>query len=93
MLKGEDKIMVQQRLKKIEGQVRGVQKMLEEERYCMDILAQTGAVTAAIRKVEQIILQQHLHSCVTESMRSRDEKDKDQKIREIMDLIGKIKRS
>lgn len=91
MLKGNDKVMVQERLKKIEGQVRGVLKMVEEERYCMDILAQTRAVAAAVRRVEDIIMRQHLQSCVTESMRSDNKADKDQKIGEIMEMIGKIR--
>ncbi len=81
------------RLKKIEGQIRGINNMIVEERYCIDILTQTRAVVAAIRKVEDLIMFQHLHTCVAESMKSNNESDKNQKIDEIMEVLSKYRRN
>jgi len=83
---------VQKRLNKIEGQIRGVHKMVTEERYCMDILTQTRAITAAISKVEDLIMYQHLHTCVADSMRSTNQEDKNQKINEIIDIFSKFRK-
>ncbi len=80
-----------ERLKKIEGQIRGIIKMVEDDRYCMDILAQTRAAASALKKVEDIILNQHLHTCFVYSIKSNDEKDQEQKIDEIMQIIGKMR--
>ena len=79
-----------ERLKKIEGQTRGVMKMLDDGRYCIDILTQTRAIAQAIRKVEEIVLERHLTTCVSDSMKSDNEKDKQKKIAEIMQVIGKM---
>ncbi len=92
MNEDEKKSMVT-RLKKIEGQIRGINKMVESDRYCIDILSQTRAVVAAIRKVEDFILFQHLHTCVTDSMRSDNKEDKDKKIDEIMDLLSRYRKN
>ena len=80
------------RLNKVEGQIRGVNKMVTEDRYCIDILTQTRAVVSAVRKVEDLIMKQHLHTCVTSSMRSGNEEDKAEKINEIMDMLSKFRR-
>jgi DNA-binding FrmR family transcriptional regulator len=100
ILKGEDKRMMNQRqqeevlkrLNKIEGQVRGVQKMVQQGRYCIDILTQTRAVVAGIRRVEDLIMYQHLHSCVAESMKSSNTEDKNEKINEVMDIFSKFRK-
>ena len=80
------------RLKKIEGQVRGIIKMIEDSRYCIDILSQTRAIVSGIRKVEDIIMYQHLQTCVAESMKSSNREDKDRKISEIMELLSKFRK-
>ena len=82
--------VILERLKKIEGQARGIIRMVEEGRYCIDILTQTRAIASAVKKVEEMILQRHLATCVSQSMQSKDEKDKAQKIDEIMEVIGKM---
>ncbi len=93
MMDTEQKKDAVTRLKKIEGQIRGIRKMVDENRYCIDILSQTRAVVAAIRKVEDLIMFQHLHSCVVDSMRSDNEADKNKKIDEIMELLSKHRKN
>jgi len=92
MMNNQQAKEVSSRLKKIEGQVRGVIKMIEEDRYCIDILSQTRAIVSGIRKVEDIIMHQHLHTCVAESMKSDNKEDKNQKINEIMDVLSKFRK-
>ena len=64
----EDQLL---RLKKVEGQVRGIQAMIEERRYCMDLLSQIRAVTGALRKIESGILESHLQHCVNDAITSK----------------------
>jgi len=92
MINQNQKKDVLNRLNKIEGQIRGVNKMITEGRYCMDILSQTRAVVSAIRKVEDLIMQQHLHTCVAASMRSDNAEDKTEKINEVMTILSKFRR-
>ena len=75
------------RLKSIEGHVRGVQRMVEEEVYCIDILKQTMAVQAAIDKVNSLILENHLHSCVTTGIRGEDPEERERVIAELLDVF------
>lgn len=79
-------------LKKIEGQIRGVQKMIEEKRYCIDILAQLRSIVGAISNVEDKILERHLNNCVLSAFRSNSRKEKDEKIKELLGLISKLRR-
>ena len=81
-----------QRLKRIEGQIRGLQKMLDEKRYCMDILSQTRAVAAAIHGVEDLIMENHLATCVAEAMHGGSDEDKREKISEIMEFISRYRK-
>ncbi len=81
------------RLKRIEGQVRGVVRMLEEDRYCMDILAQTRSIMAAMRKVEDQVMENHLQTCVREAMESGDEKERSDKIDEVMTVLSGIRKN
>jgi DNA-binding FrmR family transcriptional regulator len=83
------------RLKRIEGQVRGVQKMVEEGRYCVDILTQLSSIVGAVRAVEENVLRRHLDSCVRESLSGpgRHGRDgRDEKVTEILDLLAKFRR-
>ncbi|WP_425408868.1 metal-sensitive transcriptional regulator [Hyphococcus sp.] len=80
------------RLSRIEGQVRGVARMVEEERYCIDILHQVQAVKAALSKVEDAILSDHAASCVAEAIASGSEADQRQKFSELVGLFSKVKR-
>lgn len=76
------------RLRKIEGQVRGVQRMIEAGRYCMDVLTQMRAIRRALAKVEEQVLAEHVRSCVIEAVRSGDERDRDEKLQELMDVFA-----
>ena len=76
-------------LRRIEGQVRGVQRMVEDKKYCIDILNQIAAVKGALGAVEKRILERHFQHCVKNAMSSQSEADTGEKIREIMDLINK----
>lgn len=77
---------LQRRLRRIEGQVRGVQKMVEEGRYCIDIITQLQAITAASNKVAEQVLEQHIRGCVSDAMK---EQRGDEAIDELMTVIGK----
>lgn len=71
-------------LARIEGQIRGVRKMVEDERYCIDILVQMRSVHAALRRVERSVLKRHLETCVRGAFESGDKTDRDRKIDEII---------
>lgn len=92
MLNEKEKKDIQARLKRIEGQVRGIGNMIHEERYCIDILTQFRAIAAAIGKVEDIIMNSHLHTCVVESMQKGNDTDKEAKINEIMTILAKYRK-
>ena len=77
------------RLKKIEGQVRGLQKMIEERRYCMDLISQIRAVSGALKQVELGILQTHLQHCVHDALAVKDVSEAETKIQEILQLLQK----
>ncbi len=80
------------RLARIEGQVRGVARMVQEERYCIDILTQMQAVKAALKRVEERILKEHAAHCVAHAIKSGDEKDQTAKFAELVELFGKYAR-
>jgi len=75
------------RLGRIEGQVRGIARMIEEERYCIDVLNQIRAVRAALNKVEQETLGDHLQHCVAHAFHAGSEKDRKDKIEEILEVL------
>ena len=74
-------------LKRIEGQVRGVQGMIEDRKYCIDILNQIHAIKGALGRVEEKILEKHFQHCVTDAVRRSSEKKKQQKLDEVLKLI------
>ena len=80
-------------LKKIEGQVRGVQGMIEEKRYCVDILTQIHSIIGALYRVENEIFRKHTEGCVAQSFKGKSEKDKQEKINEIVELISKFRKT
>ena len=75
------------RLRRIEGQVRGIGRMVEEGRYCVDILTQLQAVRAALGKVEGAILQDHLNKCIEGAITSGDAADQRTKVNELIQLL------
>lgn len=80
------------RLSRIEGQVRGIARMVEEDRYCMDILNQIQAVKAALRKVEDEVLKSHSAHCVNDAIKAADSKDARKKFDELIDLFSRYSR-
>ena len=92
MMDERQKDKVAARLRRIEGQIGGIRKMIEDDRYCIDILTQTSAVVSALRGVEDLVMQNHLNTCVVDAIKSDDETEKQQKLDEVMDVIGKFRR-
>lgn len=80
------------RLSRIEGQVRGVARMIEEDRYCIDILHQLQAVKSALAKAESEILKNHAAHCVADAIAAGDASDQQAKFGELVDLFEKVKR-
>ncbi|MDQ1901960.1 MULTISPECIES: metal-sensitive transcriptional regulator [unclassified Paracoccus (in: a-proteobacteria)] len=78
------------RLARLEGQVRGIARMIEEDRYCIDILNQAMAVRSALSQVELLILQDHADGCVDEAIMSQDTEVQRQKFRELVEVFGKV---
>jgi DNA-binding FrmR family transcriptional regulator len=76
------------RLKSIEGHVRGVERMVEEQAYCIDVIRQIQAIQAALNKVSTRILQQHLNSCLITAVRGDDPDERERVLREITDVFG-----
>lgn len=88
----KDKVGTINRLRRIEGQVRGVAQMVNDDRYCIDILHQIQAVKAALAKVESSVLKSHAARCVREAINSGDTQEQQIKFNELIDLFGKVKR-
>jgi DNA-binding FrmR family transcriptional regulator len=80
------------RLNRIEGQVRGIARMVEEDRYCIDIITQISAVRAALRRVEEDILRDHIAHCVEHAIVSGNADEQREKIAELMDVLGRSAR-
>jgi DNA-binding FrmR family transcriptional regulator len=76
-----------QGLKRIEGQVRGLQRMVEDERYCADVLTQISAVHEALRRVGKLLMRNHLEHCVTDALRSGSDDAAADAYDEVMDLM------
>jgi Uncharacterized protein conserved in bacteria len=80
------------RLRRIEGQARGLQRMVEEEQYCIDILTQVSAMTRALQSVSLALLDEHLHHCVVEAVAAGGT-EADAKLKEASEAIGRLVRS
>ena len=80
------------RLSRIEGQVRGVARMIEEDRYCIDVITQIRAVRAALDKVEQETLGDHLRHCVAHAFHAGSSKERQTKIDELMEVLDSRRR-
>jgi CsoR family transcriptional regulator, copper-sensing transcriptional repressor len=85
-----DKQAILRRLRKIEGQVRGLQQMVEDDRYCLDIVQQITALSAAAREVSVIVLEDHLRGCVAHAVR---EDNAEPVIKEMVTVLGRALRS
>ena len=78
------------RLARIEGQIKGISRMIEEGRYCIDIVSQIKAVQSALKQVQMGVLEKHIHHCVAESARSGDPSHLNEKIGEIVRVVAKL---
>jgi len=89
---GDTKRACLRRLSRIEGQVRGLARMVEDDRYCIDVVTQIAAVRAALRRVEEEVLRDHVAHCVEHAIRSGDKADQRRKIAELMDVLRRADR-
>ncbi|PIQ90682.1 MAG: transcriptional regulator [Candidatus Omnitrophica bacterium CG11_big_fil_rev_8_21_14_0_20_41_12] len=80
-------------LKKIEGQIRGIQKMVEDGRYCVDIITQIRSVIGALHRVEDEIFKKHIDGCVVGALKGRSEAEKQKKVAEVVELISRFRRA
>lgn len=78
------------RLRRIEGQVQGIQRMVEEDKYCVDILLQLAAVQGAVEQVQKLLLGQHLESCLAEAVRSGNARDRQRKMDELLEVFSRF---
>ena len=88
----DSKTATVKRLSRIEGQVRGLARMVDNDRYCIDIVTQIAAVRAALRRVEVEILRDHVAHCVEHAIKSGDKADQRRKVAELMDVMGRAAR-
>ena len=87
-----DKDALIRRLHRIEGQVRGIERMVEDDRYCIDVVTQISAVRAALRRVEEEVLRDHVAHCVEHAITSGNKGDQRKKIAELMDVMARAER-
>ena len=80
------------RLSRIEGQVRGLARMVEDDRYCIDVVTQISAVRAALRKLEEEVLRDHVAHCVEHAIASGDAVEQRAKVAELMDVLARSSR-
>jgi DNA-binding FrmR family transcriptional regulator len=85
-----DKELLMKRLARIEGQVRGIARMIDEDRYCIDILTQLGAVDTALEAVAIKVLEEHVQHCVAGALASGDPKEANEKSRELLEAVQRF---
>jgi DNA-binding FrmR family transcriptional regulator len=88
----ETKSACLKRLSRIEGQVRGLSRMVEDDRYCIDVVTQIAAVRAALRRVEEEVLKDHVAHCVEHAIASGDPDEQRRKIGELIEVLGRTDR-
>ncbi len=93
MKHGYDKETLAKRLHRIEGQVRGIERMVEDDRYCIDILTQVAAVNTALESLAFKILDDHVNLCVTDALASGDPKEAAAKSKELMNAVQRFART
>ena len=91
-MQAETKQSVRKRLNRVEGQVRGIANMVETDRYCIDVVTQIAAVRAALRKIEEEVIRDHVGHCVADAIRSGDPEDQRRKVDELIEVIGRASR-
>jgi len=91
VINAETKDNARGRLRRIEGQVQGLQRMLDHDAYCVDILLQISAVQGALEQVQKLLLGRHIESCVADAIRSGSKSDRQQKIEELLDVFSRFR--
>jgi len=86
-MKKSAKKQIINRMSYISGHLEGIKKMIKSDKYCIDIIKQNEAVIAAIKKANQIILENHLNTCVAEAIKSKNKKEQKKKIKELLELF------
>jgi len=81
------------RLARIVGQVRGLVRMIDDDRYCIDVITQTQAVRAALARVERLVLQDHVGHCVADAVASGDKTERERKIDELIGVIDRASKT
>ncbi|MBI2879927.1 MAG: metal-sensitive transcriptional regulator [Candidatus Rokubacteria bacterium] len=89
MIDQETKTKALARLRRIEGQIQGIQRMVAEGEYCVDILLQCAAVQGALGQVQKLLLGRHIESCVTDAMRSGSARERARKIEELIEVFSR----
>lgn len=89
-MKHEARDEARKRLRKVAGQVAGLERMLDEERYCVDILLQIAAVRGALDRVGKLLLESHVETCVAGAFETGSRKDRDEKTRELLDVFSRF---
>ena len=90
MVNDETKAKARGRLRRIEGQVQGLQRMIDNDAYCVDILLQISAVQGALEQVQKLLLGRHIESCVADALRSGSKSERQQKIGELLDVFARF---
>ena len=90
MIDEETKAKALARLRRIEGQVRGIQRMVEDEKYCVDILHQIAAVEGTLEQVQKLLLGRHIESCVADAIRSGNTRERSRKIEELIEVFSRF---
>ncbi len=90
MINAETKTKALGRLRRIEGQVQGLQRMIDAEAYCVDVLLQISAVQGALEQVQKLLLGRHIESCVADALRSGSKTDRQRKIDELIEVFSRF---
>ncbi len=90
MLNEETKGKARGRLRRIEGQVQGLQRMIDSDAYCVDVLLQISAVQGALEQVQKLLLGRHIESCVADALRSGSKSERQQKLEELLDVFSRF---
>lgn len=90
MIDDETKAKAQGRLRRIEGQVQGLQRMIAADAYCVDVLLQVSAVQGALEQVQKLLLGRHIESCVADALRSGSRVERQRKVDELLDVFSRF---
>ncbi len=90
MMDADTKAKALGRLRRIEGQVQGIQRMVEDDKYCVDILLQLAAVQGAVEQVQKLVLGQHIESCVSEAIHSGNTRERQKKVGELLEVFSRF---